>query len=374
MRPGGGASHPPGCQVPGWAPVPGRAYGAAMRVESSVLSVSWIPSEAVKGVNKLPFEMGVAHYDEPPPDVVEDLAVLRDNDRFRFANELTAWAEFDGDRVVASGMGGGGSIGSTTLALGPKAMKFEAVALPDITAEPEVAVGLVRFRRTAGGRTGVPTPRHVNRPPFVKIEPPLAWTTLSLTLRSDGTATGELVGASPFPRHWVYGPDRTLQAKSGLIDFKTWFRDAFGKHTPWGDTDSPALVTEVETALERTLSSTIMRAGVKPKIRKAKAGTVLVAQGDVGAELFLLLDGVLRVDVDGTPLAELGPGALLGERAVLEGGRRTASLVAVTSCKVAVASAEDVDREELRKLSEGHRREERREGVSGEPQPERTEA
>ena len=39
-----------------------------MRVESAVTSITWIPSEAISGMPKLPFEMGVAHYDEPPPD------------------------------------------------------------------------------------------------------------------------------------------------------------------------------------------------------------------------------------------------------------------------------------------------------------------
>ena len=39
-----------------------------MRVESSVTSISWIHSEAVSGVMmKLPFEWGLAHYDQPPP-------------------------------------------------------------------------------------------------------------------------------------------------------------------------------------------------------------------------------------------------------------------------------------------------------------------
>ena len=42
-----------------------------MRIESSVTSISWIPSEAVAGVTKVPFEMGVAHYDDPPPDHIE---------------------------------------------------------------------------------------------------------------------------------------------------------------------------------------------------------------------------------------------------------------------------------------------------------------
>ena len=39
-----------------------------MRIESAVTSISWIPSEAVQGMPKVPFTMGVAHYDDAPPD------------------------------------------------------------------------------------------------------------------------------------------------------------------------------------------------------------------------------------------------------------------------------------------------------------------
>ncbi len=65
-----------------------------MRHEASVLSVSWIPSEAVTGMTKLPFEVGVTHYDDPPPErisTLEELEALRTARRFRFANELRAW-------------------------------------------------------------------------------------------------------------------------------------------------------------------------------------------------------------------------------------------------------------------------------------------
>ena len=48
-----------------------------MRIESSVTAVSWIPSEAVEGLPKIPFTIGVVHYDDPPPDVIEDLDALR---------------------------------------------------------------------------------------------------------------------------------------------------------------------------------------------------------------------------------------------------------------------------------------------------------
>ena len=45
---------------------------------------------------------------------------------------------------------------------------------------------------------------------------------MQLTIRADGTGHGQLVGASDFPRHWVYGDDGKLAAKSGLTDFKDW--------------------------------------------------------------------------------------------------------------------------------------------------------
>jgi hypothetical protein len=329
-----------------------------MRIDSSVISISWIPSEAIKGMTKLPFEMGVSHYDAPPPDVVDDLGALQAADAFRFANELRAWIEVDEGRIVGWGHAGGGHIGSTTLQVGPKAVVFPAVAFPDLQPEPEVSESAVRFVQTAGGRTGVPAPRRVRRPPFVQVVAPLAWSTLALTIRADGSSDWEVVGASPFPRHWIYDQSGALAAKTGMIDFKEWYRTAFGRHSPWGEEDSPALVTVAETALERQLSSQIMQAGAKPKVKKLGASKALVEQGDPGDALFLLLDGVLAVEVDGEKLAEVGPGAILGERAVLEGGTRTATLRAVTPVKVAVAPADQVDAEALAEVSRGHRREE----------------
>jgi len=329
-----------------------------MRIESAVTAISWIPSEAIGGMTKLPFEMGISHYDPPPPDVVDDLDSLRRAGRFRFANELRAWIDIDdGGRVAGWGHAGRGHISSTTLQVGPRAVDFSAVAFPDLQPEVEVSENSVRFVQTAGGRTGVPAPRRVKRPPFVQIVAPLAWSTLALTIRADGTSEWEMLGASPFPRHWIYDHTGALAAKTGMIDFKGWYRTAFGKHTPWGDEDSPALVTVAETALERELSATIMSAGTKPAVKKVAAGATLVEQGDPGDALFVLLDGVLAVEVDGNALAEVGPGALLGERAVIEGGTRTATLRAVTPAKVAVAAADDIDMDALAQVSMGHRRE-----------------
>jgi hypothetical protein len=328
-----------------------------MRLESSVTSISWIPSEAVPGVTKVPFEIGFSHYDDPPPDHIESLEALLAEDRFRFANQLSAWIDVVDGSIVRHGQAGGGQIGVTKLRLGGRGMTFAAVAFPDKREDPVAGDGWVRFAQTCGGRTGVPAPRRVNRPPFIQVAAPLAWTTLTLTLFADGTSVHELTGASPFPRHWVYDGDQNLTHKSGLVDFKRWYQHAFGSHTPWGDEDSPALVTEVETATERELSLRIMRGGVKPRIQVVKEGGTLVEQGEEGGDLYLLLDGVLSVEVDGVPVAQVGPGAVLGERALLEDGLRTATLRALTPCKVAAATGAELAPELLSELAAGHRRE-----------------
>jgi hypothetical protein len=328
-----------------------------MRIQSSVTSVSWIPSEAVTGMTKLPFEVGVTHYDSPPPDVIDDLEALGANDRFRFANRLDAWIEVEHGKIVDHGYAGGAVMGSTTVRLGKQAT-FAAVGFPEIRREPEISATSARFVQTAGGRPAIPAPRRVSHPPFVQLKGPTVWTTLAVTLNVDGSARFELAGASPFPRHWIYDDAGKLAQKAGITDFKEWYRRAFGKHTPWGDEDSKALVTTAETALERELSHLIMRGDAKPKIKKLRKGKALTKQGEPGDEVFLLLDGVLSVEVDGKSLAELGPGAILGERAVLEGGVRTSTLRAVTKCKVAVAPSDRVDPDALAEISKGHRREE----------------
>jgi len=326
----------------------------ATHIESSVTSVSWIPSEAIEGIAKLPFEI-VAHYDQPPPDRLDDLERLRAADAFRFANELKAWIDVKDGRIIKYGQSGRGYFADTKLRLGPKALRFTAVALPELRPAPLVHEKSVRFVQTAGGRAGVPAPRPVRRRPFVQIAPPVWWTTLQLTIHTDGSSAHKVVGASPFPRHWIYDRAGRLVAKTGLLDFKTWTRDAFGKRTPWGGQNSPALVTQVERALERELSRVIMRG--EPRIRRLAAGETLVRQGEAGVELYLLLDGVLTVAVDGRLVAEVAPGAVVGERALLEGGRRTATLTAATPSKVAVVSLERIVGAPLAELARGHRHE-----------------
>jgi hypothetical protein len=328
-----------------------------VRIESSITSVSWIPSEAIDGLTRLPFDLGVGHYDDPPPESIDDLDELQAAGAFRFANRLDAWVDVVDGEIVDHGQSGRSYLSLTLMGVGRAQVTFQPVAFPDLQPEPEVTDSSVRFSRTAGGRPGVPAPRRVKGRPFFQWRGPTVWTTLALTINSDGSSDGVLAGASTFPRHWVYDEQGALTAKSGLIDFDEWYRGAFGPHSPWGDEDSPAVVSMIETALEREMSSTIMRGGKRPTMVKLAEGETLVEQGRPGTELYLLLDGLLAVQVDGRIVAEVGPGAVVGERALLEGGTRTSTLVSLTDCRLAKADADQIDRTALAELAQGHRRE-----------------
>ncbi|MEP7055540.1 MAG: cyclic nucleotide-binding domain-containing protein [Actinomycetota bacterium] len=329
-----------------------------MRVHSTATSLSWIPSEAVTGVMRSTFSTGIVHYDEPPPSRLDDLERLRQSDGFRFANRIEAWAEFSGNELIDAGQTGGGLMGATTVRLGHLGATFAAVSLPDLQPDREVGDGWVRFTQTVGGRTALPLPSKISKPPFFRLHAPFVWSTLTLTLYADGHSEMAMPGASPFPRHWVYGSTGELELKTGVADWESWLGQPSWHATPWGDQDSPALVTAAETALERELSTLIMRGSAAPRIRTFATGDVLVRQGDPGDSVFLLLDGVLSVTVDGEPLAEIGPGAILGERAIIEAERRTSTLTAVTPVRIAEARADVIDLDALSRLSEGHRREE----------------
>ena len=332
-----------------------------MRIESSVTSISWIPSAAIVGVTRIPFEAGMTHYDDPPPDEWTDLDSVVRPEGARFANDLRAWIEVQDGRIAGYGQTGAGRVSNTLIRLAGMRIQVEAVAYPELWPEPVVGPDFVRFTRTAGGRPGMTVPRLVKDAPFVTTQGPAVWTTLALTLFADGSTGRELVGASSFPRHWIYDADGKLAVKSALIDFKTWWRTAAVAGSPWHGQDQAVLAAEAETSLERHLSQIIMRSGgAKPTPVKVKAGATILAEGEEADDVVLVLDGLVEVEAGGTELVRLGPGTVLGERASLEQGRRTATVRAVTNCRIVSYLAADLSPEDLRELAAGRHREDRR--------------
>ena len=209
-----------------------------MRIESSVTSLSWIPPGAVEGSTAC--RLGSAS----PTSI---------RHHPRSSATVTSWPPATGSGSPTGSRPGSrcGTAASWTPARAAAAASTSPkwatarpasrspVVLPDLRPEPEIGPGWARFVQTTGGQTGFPTPRRVRHKPYVQIGGPVTWSTLALTIYADGRSEPRLVGASSFPRHWIYDHTGRLIAKSGFIDHDTWWREAFGSHTPWGRRTRP---------------------------------------------------------------------------------------------------------------------------------------
>jgi CRP/FNR family transcriptional regulator, cyclic AMP receptor protein len=71
------------------------------------------------------------------------------------------------------------------------------------------------------------------------------------------------------------------------------------------------------------------------------AGRVLCEQGTIGREAFVIVDGEAEVKRNNRKVATLGPGAYVGELALLDHGPRTATVVAATDVTVLVLGARE---------------------------------
>lgn len=67
-------------------------------------------------------------------------------------------------------------------------------------------------------------------------------------------------------------------------------------------------------------------------------GYTLMREGAFGEEFFLIVDGHVRIDRGGQTLNTLGPGDYLGEIALIDKGRRTATAIAEGPAKLLVLS------------------------------------
>jgi CRP/FNR family transcriptional regulator, cyclic AMP receptor protein len=66
------------------------------------------------------------------------------------------------------------------------------------------------------------------------------------------------------------------------------------------------------------------------------SGKEFVTQGEVGREAFIIVEGHADVVRNGTTIAQLGPGGVVGESSLLDHGPRTASVVAAGPLTVLV--------------------------------------
>lgn len=62
------------------------------------------------------------------------------------------------------------------------------------------------------------------------------------------------------------------------------------------------------------------------------AGTLIVDQGQMGREAFVVLEGTVAVKRNGKKLGSFGPGTVVGELSLLDHGPRTATVTCETDC------------------------------------------
>ncbi len=66
------------------------------------------------------------------------------------------------------------------------------------------------------------------------------------------------------------------------------------------------------------------------------AGRVIMHEGRVGSEAFVVLKGTVAVRRNGRKVTELGVGAMVGELSLLDGGVRSATVECLTDCTLLV--------------------------------------
>jgi CRP-like cAMP-binding protein len=73
----------------------------------------------------------------------------------------------------------------------------------------------------------------------------------------------------------------------------------------------------------------------EPELQNLSAGEVLFKEGDHGDLMYILMSGLAEIIVKGKVMEKIGEGSILGEMAMIDDGGRSATVVAISDCKLA---------------------------------------
>lgn len=77
------------------------------------------------------------------------------------------------------------------------------------------------------------------------------------------------------------------------------------------------------------------------EVARFMAGATLVKQGDIGDSFYVVLTGQAKVAANGRTVNHLLPGDHFGEISLLDGGPRTASVIAETEMTLVIVTQKD---------------------------------
>jgi CRP/FNR family cyclic AMP-dependent transcriptional regulator len=76
--------------------------------------------------------------------------------------------------------------------------------------------------------------------------------------------------------------------------------------------------------------------GLDSNPRVCQAGETIFREFDMGAEMYVVLEGNVELSIDGKVIEVLGPGEPFGEMSLIDQAPRVATAVAKSRCKLAV--------------------------------------
>jgi len=71
------------------------------------------------------------------------------------------------------------------------------------------------------------------------------------------------------------------------------------------------------------------------------AGTILFTEGEAGNEMFIVIKGEVRLSINNETLGTELDGGIVGEMALIDGSKRSATATAITDCQLVPLTEDD---------------------------------
>ena len=84
------------------------------------------------------------------------------------------------------------------------------------------------------------------------------------------------------------------------------------------------------------MAATLESFAVESNLRSCQPGEVIFQAYDMGAEMYVIVEGEVELTIDDKVIETLGPGEPFGEMALIDQAPRVATATAKTPCKLAV--------------------------------------